>query len=205
MSCFNFIKSEVSSGNNSISMKGKENERITSDRIKFVDNVDVDDNKLQKLIDELCLNISLLFYLKEEFNFIKKGNNQYLYCNQDVEELFLNRNPLFNKSKNNNNNVDLNNNAKNSSSYLEIINRILSNLKSLYEQLEINLEIDKILGNDIINQYKDKDIISNNKNNNEVKFPNNNLFSLSAMLQIKDLINNLTEDLNLKCLNGKYL
>ena len=205
MSCFNFIKSEVSSGNNSIRMKGKENERITSDRIKFVDNVDVDDNKLQKLIDELCLNISLLFYLKEEFNFIKKGNNQYLYCNQDVEELFLNRNPLFNKSKNNNNNVDLNNNAKNSSSYLEIINRILSNLKSLYEQLEINLEIDKILGNDIINQYKDKDIISNNKNNNEVKFPNNNLFSLSAMLQIKDLINNLTEDLNLKCLNGKYL
>lgn len=205
MSCFNFIKSEVSSENNSISMKGKENERITSDRIKIVENVDVDDNKLQKLIDELCLNISLLFYLKEEFNFIKKGNNQYLYCNQDVEELFLNRNPLFNKSKNNNNNVDENNNSKNSNSYLEIINRILTNLKSLYEQLEINLEIDKILGNDIINQYKDKDIISNNKNNKEVIFPNNNLFSLSVMLQIKDLINNLTEDLNLKCLNGKYL
>lgn len=119
--------------------------------------------------------------------------------------MFLNRNPLFNKSKNNNNNVDENNNSKNSDSYLEIINRILANLKSLYEQLEINLEIDKILGNDIINQYKDEDIISNNKNNKEVIFPNNNLFSLSAMLQIKDLINNLTEDLNLKCLNGKYL
>ena len=48
MSCFNFIKSEVSSENNRISMKEKENEEINNDKIKFAENVD--DNKFQKLI-----------------------------------------------------------------------------------------------------------------------------------------------------------
>lgn len=181
MSCYNFIKSElfVNSKSNASSSNSNKSEQNISDMDKF--------------IEELSMSLAQLFYFLEDAKCYLKENSQFLYYNQDSTELFFNSNKSLIKSSKS---IE-SNNFFNSDVISRILMNIDDNVSSFEKLLNKKYSNNVRKGHNEIPEHKSANNMSNNTNNidkDDVEFPKNDLYIYRGLLQIKELLDSLTQE-----------